>query len=179
MGPAHEEQFREFAVASRPGLVRTAFLLCGDADEAHDLTQITLMRVHRRWASIRRTDDPTVYARRVLVNLTASWWRRRLRVRLEPLDPYDAPAGGDAIEQVHQRDELWRAVHTLPPRTRAVLVLRYFEDMSEADAARTLDCSVGSVKSQASRGLASLRQLLGEQSYDLGTWPEPAPEAVR
>ena len=179
MGPDRDEQFREFAAANRPSLVRTAFLMCGDADEAHDLVQLTLLRVHRRWAAIRRVDDPQVYARRVLINLTASWWRRRLRVRLEPLDPYDAPTTDDAIERVNLRDQLWRAVHTLPPRTRAVLVLRYFEDMTEADAARVLDCSVGSVKSQASRGLAALRQLLGEQSYDLGTFSITEPEVVR
>lgn len=178
MGSAHEEQFREFAAANRPAMVRTAFLLCGDRDEAHDLVQDVLMRVHRRWTSIQRTDDPGVYARRVLINLAASWWRRRLRVRLEPLDPYDAPDRVDAVAQLHDRDELWRAVHSLPPRTRAVLVLRYFEDLSEADAARVLDCSVGSVKSQASRGLATLRQLMGEQSYDLGVL-EAQPEGVR
>jgi len=179
VGANRDEQFREFAAASRPSLVRTAFMLCGDADEAHDLVQLTLLRVHRRWAAIRRVDDPQVYARRVLINLTASWWRRRLRVRLEPLDPHDAPSEEDAIEQVNLRDQLWRAVHTLPPRTRAVLVLRYFEDMSEADAARVLECSVGSVKSQASRGLAALRQLLGDQSYDLGTFSIAEPEVVR
>ena len=178
MGSAHDEQFREFAAAARPRLVRTAFLLCGDRDEAHDLVQVTLLRVHRRWGAIRRTDDPGVYARRVLVHLAASWWRRRLRIRLEPLDPYDAPDAADAVGQLHDRDELWRAVHMLPPRTRAVLVLRYFEDLSEADTARVLDCAVGSVKSQASRGLASLRQLLGEQTYDLGVL-EVQPEGVR
>ena len=179
MSAERDEQFREFAAAARPSLVRTAFLLCGDADEAHDLVQLTLLRVHRRWSAIRRVDDPQVYARRVLINLTASWWRRRLRVRLEPLDPCDAPSPGDATEQIDLRDQLWRAVHTLAPRTRAVLVLRYFEDMTEADVARVLDCSVGSVKSQASRGLASLRQLLGEQSYDLGTFSIAEPEVVR
>ena len=179
MSPDRDEQFREFAAASRPSLVRTAFLLCGDADEAHDLVQVTLLRVHRRWGAIVRVDDPSVYARRVLVNLTASWWRRRLRVRLEPLGTFDAASPGDETEQVNLRDELWRAVHTLPPRTRAVLVLRYFEDMTEADAARVLDCSVGSVKSQASRGLAALRQLLGESAYHLGSFALAEPEGVR
>ena len=184
MGSERDAQFQEFAAASRASLVRSAFLLCGDRDEAHDLVQVTLLRVHRRWGSIRRVDDPQVYARRVLVNLAASWWRRRLRVRTEPLEPYDAPASGDAVEQVNLRDALWRAVHTLPPRTRAVLVLRYFEDMTEAEAARVLDCSVGSVKSQASRGLAALRQLLGgqqlgEQSHDLGTFTLAEPEVAR
>ena len=180
MSSDRDEQFRAFAAASRASMVRTAFLVCGDADEAHDLVQLTLMRVHRRWGAIVRVDDPQVYARRVLLNLASNWWRRRLRVRLEPLDPYDAPSTVDAIDQVNLRDELWRAVHRLPPRTRAVLVLRYFEDMSEADAANVLDCSVGSVKSQASRGLAQLRRLLGERSDPAGAGLSlPEPEVVR
>lgn len=160
MNPFEERQFHEFVTAQRPTLVRTAFLLCGDPDEAHDLVQTTLMRVHRRWRGIERMDAPEVYARRVLINLTASWWRSRLRHRWVPLADLPHPAAPDAIGRVTDRDELWQAVMTLPPRTRAVLVLRYFEDMTELDTARALECSVGSVKSQASRGLARLREVL-------------------
>lgn len=167
MDAFEEREFHDFVTARRADLVRTAFLLCGDPDEAHDLVQTALMRVHRRWRSIERSDAPEVYARRILVNLAASWWRRRLRVRWVPLSdvlPVPAP---DSTARLGDRDELWRAVMTLPPRTRAVLVLRYFEDLSEAETARQLGCSVGSVKSQGSRGLARLREVMDEQGRGL------------
>lgn len=160
MDASGEREFHEFVIAQRPRLVRTAFLLCGDPDEAHDLVQTALMRTHRRWRGIERTDAPEVYARRILVNLAASWWRSRLRHRWVPLTELPHPAQPDASELLSDRDALWHAVMTLPPRTRAVLVLRYFEDLTEADTARALQCSVGSVKSQASRGLARLREVL-------------------
>jgi RNA polymerase sigma-70 factor (sigma-E family) len=171
MHPDDERGFHDFVTARRADLVRTAFLLCGDPDEAHDLVQTALMRVHRRWRSIERQDAPEVYARKVVVNLAASWWRRRLRMRWVPLSELAEPAG-EPGHQLDDRDELWRAVMTLPPRTRAVLVLRYFEDLSEAETARQLDCSVGSVKSQASRGLARLRQVMDPAGADL-TLPMP------
>src|SRR4051812_45920989 len=76
MQPDDERGFEDFVTARRAELVRTAFLLCGDPHEAHDLVQVALMRVHRRWRSITRTDAPEVYARKIVVNLTASWWRR-------------------------------------------------------------------------------------------------------
>jgi len=118
------------------------------------------MRMHRRWRGIERSDAPEVYARRVLVNLAAAWWRSRLRHRWVPLADLPHPAAPDTSDRVSDRDALWHAVMTLPPRTRAVLVLRYFEDFSEVETARALDCSVGSVKSQASRGLARLREVM-------------------
>ena len=172
MNTDEEREFHEFVIAQRARLVRTAFLLCGDPDEAHDLVQTALMRMHRRWRGIERTDAPEVYARRVLVNLAASWWRSRLRHRWLPLTDLPHPTAPDDSERITDRDALWHAVMTLPPRTRAVLVLRYFEDLTEADTARALECSVGSVKSQASRGLAKLREVL---STDLViTVPTPA-----
>jgi RNA polymerase sigma-70 factor (sigma-E family) len=159
--PTREQEFHDFVVARRADLVRTAFLLCGDPHEAHDLVQTALVRVHRRWAAIERADAPEVYARKVVVNLTASWWRRRLRVPLSEIGGSTVARPGDRVDD---RAELWQAVMTLPPRTRAVLVLRYFEDLSEAETARQLGCSVGSVKSQASRGLARLREQLGRDA---------------
>src|SRR3954447_8566442 len=152
--------FRDFVTAYRPRLVRHAFLLCGDPDEAHDLVQIALERLHRRWRQVERVEVPEAYVRRVLINLASSWWRRRLRVRVVPyadLPPAAERRESDRSAAYAERDALWRAVMTLPPRTRAVLVLRYFEDLSEAETARQLGCSVGAVKSQCSRGLARLR----------------------
>jgi len=182
MSPQDEAAFREFVAAARPRLVRTAYLLCGDPHEAHDLVQVTLMRVHRRWRSIERTDLPQAYARKVLVNLAASFWRRRLRAPLvaltaagEPGQP--EPAQPDPTTALADRAELWEAVMALPPRTRAVLVLRYFEDLTEADTAAALGCSIGSVKSQASRGLVRLREQLTAQREIDDSWA-PTPEVV-
>ncbi|MBV9098595.1 MAG: SigE family RNA polymerase sigma factor [Frankiaceae bacterium] len=174
MSPEDEAAFRDFAAAARPRLVRTAYLLCGDPHEAHDLAQVTLMRVHRRWRSIERTDLPQAYARKVLINLAASFWRRRLRAPLVALTAVGEPAGADPADAYGDRAELWDAVRSLPPRTRAILVLRYWEDLSEADTAAALGCSVGSVKSQASRGLERLRAVLEEQRNDDGTWAAAA-----
>ena len=163
MSPQDEAAFRDFVAAARPRLVRTAYLLCGDSHEAHDLVQVTLMRVHRRWRSIERTDLPQAYARRILINLAASFWRRRLRAPLVALSAVGERGEPDAAAAFADRAELWEAVMALPPRTRAVLVLRYFEDLTEAETAAALGCSVGSVKSQASRGIARLRSELTEQ----------------
>jgi RNA polymerase sigma-70 factor (sigma-E family) len=178
MGPVDEAAFHEFAAATRPRLVRTAYLLCGDPHEAHDLVQVTLIRVHRRWRSIERTDQPQAYARRVLVNLSASFWRRRLRTPLLSLTAAGERGEPDPSSALADRDELWQAVMTLPPRMRAVLVLRYWEDMSESDTAAALQCSIGSVKSQASRGLARLRELLAAERTADEAWTAPIPEVI-
>ena len=177
MSPQDEAAFRDFVAAARPRLVRTAYLLCNNPHEAHDLVQVTLMRVHRRWRAIERTDVPQAYARQVLVNLAASFWRRRLRAPLVALAALGDRGEPDTTAAFADRAELWEAVMTLPPRTRAVLVLRYFEDLSETDTAAALQCSVGSVKSQASRGIARLRAVLTEQRELDGEWHQ-VPEVV-
>ncbi|GIF68325.1 RNA polymerase sigma factor [Asanoa ishikariensis] len=148
-----EERFRQFVRDQWAPLLRTAYLLTGDRGTAEDLVQSALEKTHRRWA---RIDTPLIYVRRVMVNTATSWWRRRRAIEV-PLVASDAVAGSDAYLQVEQRQQLLAALRRLPPRTQAILVLRYFEDLSEADTARVLGCSVGSVKSQASRGLARLR----------------------
>jgi RNA polymerase sigma-70 factor (sigma-E family) len=148
--------FRAFVEAQWGPLTRTAYLLTGDRGRAEDLVQSVLEKVHRRWARIGGLDAPDAYVRRAMVN-TAISWRRRRRVTEVPLLGTDAPAGSDAYQQVEQRQQVIEALRALPPRMRAVLVLRYFEDLGEADIAATLGCSVGTVKSQASRGLDRLR----------------------
>jgi RNA polymerase sigma-70 factor (sigma-E family) len=163
MDAAAEAEFREFVTARWHALLRTAYLLTGDHGRAEDLLQTALMRTHRNWRRIERTDAPEVYVRRILVNVSNSWWRRRLSRPYELLT--HAPpelAATDAHAAYDLRDELWRAVQVLPPRMRAVLVLRYFEDLPEAETARILGCSVGSVKSQTSRGLDRLRAALSQ-----------------
>jgi RNA polymerase sigma-70 factor (sigma-E family) len=158
-----EQDFHDFVVGQWQALLRTAYLLTGDRGEAEDLVQSALVRVHRNWHRIERRDAPAVYARRVLVNLNASIWRRRLRLREHPTDELPERPGADAAEAHALRDELRRACLKLPPRQRAVLVLRYFEDQTEADTAATLGISVGAVKSQTSRGLDKLRVIMAAE----------------
>jgi RNA polymerase sigma-70 factor (sigma-E family) len=157
---ADDDRLREFVRQSWPRLLGTAYLLCGDRYEAEDLVQTALVKVVRSWSRIERRDDPYVYARAVLANTATSRWRRRKRhdelmADHRPPASVPDPAGGVVL-----KDAVWRALDTLPTRTRAVLVLRYFEDLTEAQVASILGCAVGSVKSQASRGLARLRNEL-------------------
>jgi RNA polymerase sigma-70 factor (sigma-E family) len=159
-----ETAFRDFVESRWQALVRIAYLLVGDHGYAEDLVQVALVRTHRNWHRIERRDAPEAYVRKVLVNLASSHWRRRWRHREHPAEQVPDRAVPDATEHADRRDELWSALQLLPPRMRAVLVLRYFEDLSEAQIAAALGCSTGSVKSQASRGLARLRASYGEGS---------------
>jgi RNA polymerase sigma-70 factor (sigma-E family) len=175
-GPDRDDRLRDFVRVAWPRLLRTAWLLCGDRHEAEDLVQTALVKVVRAWPRIERKDDPFVYARAVLANTAASRWRRRRRydeLTAGRRDPAPAP---DPATEVVLRDAVWRALDTLPPRTRAVLVLRYFEDLTEAQTAGTLGCSVGAVKSQASRGLSRLRARL--DAADLTAVPATGPPMV-
>lgn len=156
--PGREQRAFEAFVAGASGrLMRTAYLLCGDRGHAEDLVQTALFRTARRWRRARQ--QPEAYARRVLVNL-AKDRRRSLgrRVGEVTMDGVDAvvPAGNDVLE----RDRLLAAVRELPAGQRAVLVLRYFEDLSVAETAAALDCSEGTVKSQTSRALDRIRGVL-------------------
>ncbi|MFJ6935859.1 SigE family RNA polymerase sigma factor [Streptomyces sp. NPDC101132] len=148
--------FDEFAAARWERLVRIAFLLTGDFHEAEDLVQTTLIKVHGRWHRIR-AESLDAYVRRALVNTHRSRLRRRtitqLLVPRLPEEAAPAPPGGE----VEERDAMLTLLDTLAPRQRAVLVLRFWEDLTEEETARVLDCSVGTVKSQASRALARLR----------------------
>ena len=158
-----EARFREFVRAQWTPLTRTAYLLTGDRGTAEDLAQAALEKVHRRWNRVRSAENPAAYARRTLVN-TAISWRRRRRVAEVPLLATDTAGGPDAYDRVADRDLVLGALRGLPKRTRAVLVLRYYEDLSEADTAAVLNCSVGTVKSLASRGLARLRRQIAPPS---------------
>jgi RNA polymerase sigma-70 factor (sigma-E family) len=158
-----EESFREFVAARWPALLRTAYLLTGDHARAEDLVQSALVRVHRHWARVQAA-SPDAYVRKVMVNLNTDWWRR-LGSREQAAGlaaEVDRPTSADAYASFELREELWAALRELPARMRATLVLRYFEDLTEAETARILGCSLGTVKSQTSRGLARLEHLLGE-----------------
>jgi RNA polymerase sigma-70 factor (sigma-E family) len=151
--------FDRFVAESSDGLVRTAYLIVWDLHEAEDLVQETLVRVARRWPKVSRMDHPAAYARQILLNLTlrGSVKRSRRRAELSEKPPGDAV---DPTAPLDSHDELHAALVALPPRQRAVLVLRYFLDLPEAEVAAALQCSLGTVKSTASRGLARLEQTL-------------------
>lgn len=171
MDASAEAAFRDFVEARWQALVRIAYLLVGDHGYAEDLVQVALVRTHRNWHRIRRSDAPEAYVRKVLVNLASSHWRRLWRRVEHPAAHLPDRATPDPTTDADQRDELWSALSALPPRMRAVLVLRYFADMSEAEIAAALGCSAGTVKSQASRGLARLRASYANGSGDSGNGP--------
>jgi RNA polymerase sigma-70 factor (sigma-E family) len=164
MNRKHESEFEAFVAATGRSLLRTAYLLTGDRGHAEDLVQITLERTARRWH--RLDGAPHAYARVVLTNLANDRWRRR-RARVTETFPgadLDGVAHEDISNQFALRHALIDGLRKLPNRQRAVLVLRFFEDMSEAETAAALQISVGTVKSAASRGAARLRELCPELS---------------
>ncbi|MEH1026797.1 SigE family RNA polymerase sigma factor [Micromonospora profundi] len=161
-----EEEFREFVAARSAALLRTAYLLTGDWATAEDLLQTALTKTYLAWKRLGGIEAVEPYARRVMVNTSTSWWRRRWHGE-RPTEVLPERAGVDEIEQQLDRDLLWRHLKELPNRQRAVLVLRYYEDMSEAQTAAMLDISPGTVKSQASRALATLRRRIGSATPDL------------
>jgi RNA polymerase sigma-70 factor (sigma-E family) len=159
MNREHEREFRDFVAARSAALLRTAYLLTGDAGHAQDLLQTALLATARRWGHIRHRDQPDGYVRRVLYRQQVNRWRARAR-RPETLmaEPPDRPAGRDHATELALRHDLIEALRSLPPRQRAIVVLRYYEDRSEAEVAALLDIALGTVRSQASRALAKLRQ---------------------
>ncbi len=161
---AQRASFEEFVDGSSARLLTLAMLLTGqNRADAEDLLQAVLERAYRRWRRICAGGDPGPYVRRMLVNASVDRWRL---LRHRPELPFaEAAAGSASIDQsaaVDDRDVLWRALAALSPGQRAVIVLRYYEDLSEAQTAVVLGCSVGSVKTQASRALARLRGIVAD-----------------
>ncbi|SDN94936.1 SigE family RNA polymerase sigma factor [Lentzea jiangxiensis] len=156
------QDFEDFVALRSQALLRTAYLLCGgDKSAAEDILQDVLMGMYGKWRRIRTS--PEAYARAALANAAANRWRRRSRKPEAPMEHAETPLAGGHEQQVVDADSVVRALAQLPSRMRVVLVLRYFDDLTEADTARALGCGVGTVKSQTSRGLARLRELMGEQ----------------
>lgn len=142
--------FEEFVVVCSDRLLRTAFLLTGDRARAEDLLQTALART---WFAWNRLDaPPETYVRRILVTTYTTWWRRRRRPE-RPAPGRPRGPGGDLAGT----QDLWAALDRLPRRERAVVVLRYFDDLSEADTAELLGCSPGTVKIRTAKALARLR----------------------
>jgi RNA polymerase sigma-70 factor (sigma-E family) len=155
---ADTNDFARFVEAREQALRRTAWLLTGDWGLAEDLVQTALARAWPRWERINRRDDPEVYVRRVIVNTWRTWTRRRWRGEKASPAVAEAPAGGDMATEVAMRVALREALGALTGRQRAVLVLRVYDDLPEAQVADMLNCSVGTVKSAMSRALARLRE---------------------
>ena len=152
---ADRSGFDEFVATRSRALLRTAYLLTGDHGLAEDLLQTALAKCWFSWGRIDGPPEP--YVRRALATTYATWWRRRWRGE-QPTG--ELPDRGDpaATAPVDDRDALWRALGALPRRQRAVVVLRYYEDLTEAETAIALGISTGTVKSQAAKALATLRR---------------------
>ncbi|GAA2027164.1 SigE family RNA polymerase sigma factor [Catenulispora yoronensis] len=152
-----EAEFRDYVLARRGALMRTAYLLTGDPGQAEDLVQTTLAKAYAAWRRVRTRENPDAYVARALINAHISE-RRRRRVREWFPGTLPDQAAADRTDAVADRSVLLAALAGLPPGQRAVVVLRFWEDRSETAVADLLGCSVGSVRSQAWRGLAKLRQ---------------------
>jgi RNA polymerase sigma-70 factor (sigma-E family) len=167
-------EFERFVRHEADGLMRTAFLITWDVAEAEDLVQDCLLRIAKRWPKVRSMEHRAAYVRRVLVNLAldGSVGRRRLQRELQRdsgpgMEVQGRDGAVDGRDSLETRDELLRAIGTLAPRQRTMLVLRFFEDLSEVQVAEMLGCSLGTVKSTTARGLARVREAL-EPSSQLG-----------
>ena len=161
-----EAAFVEFAGAVRGQLRRTAYLMCGDWDQASDHVQEGLIRVYVAWPRLTRAGREHAYARKAVVSAFLDHARRRSSSEVPTEHDPDVPSGQDVAESVALRAALTSALVQLPPRQRACVVLRYFDDLSVRDTAAALECSEGTVKSQTSKALASLRRRFDESSLD-------------
>jgi RNA polymerase sigma-70 factor (sigma-E family) len=161
-GDGHD--FGAFVATRGTSLLRVAYLACGDKTEAEDLLQTALERTYRSWDRVACHDNPEPYVRRVIINAAISRARRRAIFSIIPMhSPPETPARESDPDLLQV---LMDALRALPPRQRAVIVLRYWEDLSETQTAEVLGCAVGTVKSQASKALAKLRTALGRETLE-------------
>lgn len=161
-----DAEFSAYMAARQPSLLRTAYLLTGDRHTAEDLVQTAFAKLYLNWEKVQRREVLDAYARRILVNEHNSLWRRPWKKRETVSD--DLPDRAAAPPPSSSRgydEELWAFVQTLPHKQRAAIVLRYYEELSEAETAEVLGVSVGTVKSQTSRALASMRARVGEIAH--------------
>jgi RNA polymerase sigma-70 factor (sigma-E family) len=162
------EGFREFLAARQAHLLRAAWVLTGDVHLAEDLLQTAVVKVLPRWERLAHDGALEAYLRKTMITTATSWWRRKWHGEVpsghapgwEPPRETGGGFGGAAFDAVDDRSVLGAALRALPPRQRAVVLLRYYLDMSEADTAAQLGCSTGTVKSQSSKALATLRTRL-------------------
>lgn len=162
LGPNNDESFSAFVAADLAALLRFGYVLTGDRHRGEEVVQSALVSTYRRWAHMD-DEGPHAYVRRAMVNANISLWRKTRRetprdAGLDRLSDLGVPSAYDEV------DAMVRAMRKLPARQKAVVVLRYYEDLTESQTARILGCSVGTVKSQAARALRSLRLELAEET---------------
>jgi RNA polymerase sigma-70 factor (sigma-E family) len=158
-----DDEFSQFVQGAWPRLYRTAYLLVGDAGLAEDLVQTALAKTYAAWPSVRDVQAAPGFARTTLVNTASAWFRRSSWRNELPTDQLPEPAhADDRASDLSTRPTVLDALTHLPPRQRAVIVLRYYEDLSVAETAHALGCAEGTVKSQTSKALNTLRRLLGD-----------------
>ena len=154
--------FEAYVAARGAALVRFAVVLTGDDHRAEDLVQDVLAKAYLRWDRVLRADPPDVYVRRMIVNAAHSWWRRPMNRELPVERTADRPGrgdcDGDVDTRIAERDSMWRAIAALPARQRAVLALRYYEDLDDDTIARILNCAPATVRTHAMRALSTLRE---------------------
>jgi RNA polymerase sigma-70 factor (sigma-E family) len=155
MNADRDEEFGEFMRGRWPAMVRLAYGLTGDLGHAEDVAQVAFARAYASWPRVVRTNDPDAYVRRIMINENRNRFRKR---RVAECLPGTIPERATADPMRDEGPALLEALRRLGPRQRAVVVLRYWMDMSESETADALNCSVGTVKSQAARALAALRK---------------------
>jgi RNA polymerase sigma-70 factor (sigma-E family) len=166
MAPAprsdRDAAFCDFVTVRSAALFRTAYLMVGDHQLAQDLVQESLAKTYVAWPRLRDIANVDAYTRRVMATTVISW-RRRRSFHERPAERLPEPVQADATANVDVHDALWRHLLALPPRQRVAVVLRHYMDLSEAQTAEAMGCSVGAVKSSTSTGLRTLRQRIGPQ----------------
>jgi RNA polymerase sigma-70 factor (sigma-E family) len=175
---AQHEEFRDYVAARGPALLRAAMLLTSDRAEAEDLLQSALAKTYLAWNRINDRAAVDGYVRRAMVNTQISWWRRR-KLEVYPTDELPDQPVDDHTRRSELHDALGRALDKLPKRQRLAVMLRYYEDMSEAEIADILGISVGTVKSTVSRAMAKLREDAELEHDFAGVLPGPHPYGDR
>jgi RNA polymerase sigma-70 factor (sigma-E family) len=160
--------FEEYVLARGVALVRFARLLTGDEHRAEDLVQEVLAKAYVHWGRVSTLDRPDLYVRRMVVNAHHSWLRRLVNREITVAAVRDSANGRDCAEESAERDAVWRMVHQLSPRQRTVIVLRYYEDCDDATIAELLQCSQGTVRTQAKRALDKLQRLQPQLHETIG-----------
>lgn len=163
------DDFDDFVRASSPALLRSAYLLTGDAHLAEDLVQAALVKASLAWRRLDHEGNAHAYVRKVMFHQHISWWRRRRVTEVSSSINPTERASPDAFAAVDLRLSMRAALLALPPRQRAVVVCRYFDDLSEVETAGVLGMAVGTVKSTASRALSALRSALPEHERTGGS----------
>ncbi len=156
----HDAEFDEFMMASWTSLYRSAVLMTGDVHLAEDLLQNTMGKVYKAWPRFSRVEHPRAYARKILANEVSSWWRKRSSSELPIASRADDTSTPGHDDRIAQADMVWRALRQLPARQRAVMVLRYYEDLNGAEIAAALGISQGAVKAHAHQALRALESTL-------------------